>query len=65
MRAFQYASKAFALAALYTTSVLADVDPIVIKVRCHHFNIHHYHALSDLVLLQGSKFFYKTNGTEL
>ncbi len=37
MRAFQHASKAFAVAALYATSVLADVDPIVIKVRGYDF----------------------------
>ncbi|KAI9830263.1 MAG: hypothetical protein M1819_005790 [Sarea resinae] len=43
MRAFGIASTVVAAAALFASTVTADVDPIVIK---------------------GSKFFYKTNGTE-
>ena len=63
MKSFAYASKALAAAAFCARAVVADVDPIVIKVSCLLLLSSPFE--SNNLVLQGSKFFYKSNGTEL
>ena len=63
MKGFTSASKALAAAAFCATSVIADLDPIVIKAG-HVQALLLVHYLINY-LSQGSKFFYKSNGTEL
>ena len=63
MKSFAYASKALAAAAFCARAVVADLDPIVIKAS-YLLSLSSLFDSNDLIL-QGSKFFYKSNGTEL
>lgn len=65
MKGLGITSAGIAAVACFAASAVAQLDPIVIKVRS-------LNRLSSLCLwltkgstAQGSKFFYKTNGTEL
>ena len=63
MKSFSAAATAVAGAALLIKSAYADVDPIVISVWLRPLIVTQNGA--DIVCFQGSKFFYKTNGTQL
>jgi hypothetical protein len=66
MKAFTAAATALAGAALFLKSVCADVDPIVIKVGALQLSTDlHESTHSNTLRIQGSKFFYETNGTQL
>lgn len=66
MKGLGVASTALAAATLFAASAMAatSVDPIVIKVRLIVRIAAHVHELTSFAI-QGNKFFYKTNGTEL
>lgn len=54
-----------AIATFLTLAQAVDLDPIVIKVRARYINFRSFLYLLLTTAIQGSKFFYKTNGTEL
>lgn len=62
MRCGALGKSAVAAAAFFAVSAAAALDPIVIKVRSLSVG---ETAFPMLTRCQGSKFFYKTNGTEL
>lgn len=66
MKGFGVASTALAAATCFAASAVAatSADPIVIKVRFSFCIATHVHELTSFAI-QGNKFFYKTNGTEL
>lgn len=66
MKGLGVASTALAAATLFAASAVAatSVDPIVIKVRLIVRITAPVHELISFAM-QGNKFFYKTNGTEL
>ncbi|KAI9822338.1 MAG: 1,3-beta-glucanosyltransferase gas1 [Pycnora praestabilis] len=65
MKLSETISTAFVAASILTATVTAQVDPIVIKVRIAFMpNPSVLNASSPSLIWKGSKFFYKTNGTE-
>lgn len=53
------------IVAFFTLAQAADLDPIVIKVRACDTTLSPFLCALLTIAIQGSKFFYKTNGTEL
>lgn len=66
MRGYSLASAAVGMAALFASTVVADVDPIVIKVcMLRRWPVLLPFPILLIVRLQGSKFFFEGNGTQL
>ena len=65
MKGLGAATTALAAISWFAVSVVAQLDPIVIKVRLRGIISRLESQLRAFCISQGSKFFYKTNGTEL
>ena len=65
MKGLGITSAGITAATWFAASAVAQLDPIVIKVRSVDWLSFFWLWLTIFSSAQGSKFFYKTNGTEL
>ena len=65
MKGLGAATAALAVVSWFAVSAVAQLDPIVIKVRSLDIASRLQFQLIRFFTSKGSKFFYKTNGTEL